>query len=126
MAAKKTKPKAKKSPKSSRPRCICGAFCDIHYDFGRRIWREGSCTKCQEKAMDAELQEGGAIRFVDEFEVEWEYFNVTAEWAAIAEYTGRCRLMDIDGERLWVAIFKAPTTAEGVYEWFGQPIPWEE
>lgn len=121
------KPKAKKrkSKETSRPRCICGALAEEWYDPSTRGFKPGSCTRCQEKAVDAELAEGGAIRFTDDQEMKWEYFDVTAEWVAVAEFTGRCRLMEVDGENLWMAIFKCPT-ADGDFLWLGQPVPWEE
>lgn len=114
-----------KKDKTTRPRCVCGQFADIYYRQSTKKWVEGSCRKCQEKAMEAELSPGGALRFLDDFEVEYEVVEVTETYCEVAEYTGRARRMVVDGEALWIAIFKVPMS-DGSFEWYGQPIPWEE
>jgi hypothetical protein len=119
---------AKKTKKTSLPRCVCGAYGSAVYLPSRRadgqpVWVSGSCRKCERLAVDAKMVEGGCLKFIDDMEVEFQVYEASAEEAEAAVFVDRCRRIDVDGEIYLCAIFKVEY--EHGFEWYAQPIPWE-
>ena len=119
----------KKQKQTARPRCVCGAFADLYFLPSRKAqglnpWVDASCKKCLRLAVDAQMVPGGALKFIDQFEMEWEEYDISEDEAAAAIFTDRCRRVDIGDEVYLMAIFKIEF--EHGWDWFAQPIPYPE